>query len=41
MGVPTPEEVPTPEVYKGFRFNFGVGLLREVPLDGNAHAKGL
>ena len=40
MEVPTPEEVLTQEVYKGFRFNFGVGLLREVPLDGSAHARG-
>ena len=33
--------VLTQEVYEGFRFNFGVGLLREVQLDGSAHARGL
>ena len=33
--------VPTPEVCKGFRFNFGVGLQSVVPLDWSAHARGL
>ena len=35
-----PEVVPTPEVYKGFRFNSGVGLWRVVPLKGSSHAIG-
>ena len=35
-----PEVVPTPEVYKRFRFNSGVGLWRVVPLDGSSHAIG-